>query len=339
MLISSLSSQTPGPQELLPQALAARLDALDIASRRLVTGRLMGERRGKRRGRSVEFDDHRPYSPGDDLRHIDWAAFARLDKLFLKLFLEEEDLLVHIVLDCSTSMLAGSPTKLLTAGQLACALAYVGLVNNNTVQLSAFALDENRPATGGLMRLDSLRGRTGTQRAVSFVMECLQRASESPLDRTDTLQNPTLALRSIASSLTGRGVLIVITDALFADATGKTIDFQTPLRFLPAGSTGWGTYLLQVLAPGEIDPTKEHAGASRNPLLGDLLLTDIESRRSIEISAASDALLKVRAASANFVQSLHEYARRRGIIHALMPSDADITRFTLDTLRRDGLLG
>lgn len=338
MLISSLSSQSPAPQELLPPALAARLDALDIASRRLVTGRLMGERRGKRRGRSVEFDDHRPYSPGDDLRHIDWAAFARLDKLFLKLFLEEEDLLVHIVLDCSTSMLAGSPTKLLTAGQLACALAYVGLVNNNTVQVSAFAVDQTRPATGGLTRLDALRGRTGTQPIVSFILQCMQQASDNPLDRPDTLQNPALALRSIASSLKGRGVLIVISDALFADEAGKAIDFQTPLRYLPAGSTGWGTYLLQVLAPGEIDPLKEHAGAARNPLMGDVLLTDIESRRSVEISAASDTLVKVRNASAAFVQDLHEWSRRRGIVHALMPSDGDVTRFILDTLRRDGLL-
>ncbi|MEN1706241.1 MAG: DUF58 domain-containing protein, partial [Planctomycetota bacterium] len=99
--------RTPSPtrpsslEDLLPADLIARLDRLDITSRKVLTGKLKGERRSKKRGESVEFADHRPYVVGDDLRHIDWNIFGRLDRLFLKLVLEEEDLSLHLVIDAS----------------------------------------------------------------------------------------------------------------------------------------------------------------------------------------------------------------------------------------------
>ena len=115
--------------ELLGPDLAARLDRLDVISRKIFAGKLPGERRSKRRGRSVEFDDYREYVPGDDLRHIDWNVYARLDRFFIKLFREEEDLAVHILLDASPSMDAGGgerePSKLVFAQRLAMAVAYV----------------------------------------------------------------------------------------------------------------------------------------------------------------------------------------------------------------------
>ena len=78
---------------LSPQFMGQRLDQLDLVSRKLLAGKMKGERRSKRQGQSVEFADYRNYTVGDDLRFIDWNIYARLDKLFLKLFLEEEDLL------------------------------------------------------------------------------------------------------------------------------------------------------------------------------------------------------------------------------------------------------
>src|SRR5262245_19447970 len=104
-------SRPKGLEDLLTPDLVARLGQLDITSRKVFSGKLKGERRSKRRGESVEFADHRPYVSGDDLRHIDWNIFARLDHLFLKLFLEEEDLSLHIVIDCSASHDCGEPNK------------------------------------------------------------------------------------------------------------------------------------------------------------------------------------------------------------------------------------
>jgi len=121
--------------DLLNRDFLARLDALDVLSRRILQGKLQGERRSKQRGRSVEFADHRPYAIGDDLRLVDWNIYARLEQLFLKLFMEEQDLTVHIVLDASMSLAEGEPSKETFAKKLAAALSYVALVNNNRLTL------------------------------------------------------------------------------------------------------------------------------------------------------------------------------------------------------------
>src|SRR5215210_5256081 len=96
---------------LLDPSFMARLDQLDLVSRKLLAGKMKGERRSKRRGQSVEFADYRNYVVGDDLRFIDWNIYARLDKLFLKLFLEEEDLSLYVIVDVSKSSDYGDPGK------------------------------------------------------------------------------------------------------------------------------------------------------------------------------------------------------------------------------------
>jgi uncharacterized protein (DUF58 family) len=93
----------PTSATLLDPGFMARLDQLDVMSRKMLAGKLKGERRSKRRGQSVEFADYRNYVVGDDLRFIDWNVYARLERLFLKLFLEEEDLSLYIILDVSKS--------------------------------------------------------------------------------------------------------------------------------------------------------------------------------------------------------------------------------------------
>src|SRR5947207_7001888 len=124
---------------LLDPTFMAQLDQLDLISRKLLAGKMKGERRSKRRGQSVEFADYRNYVVGDDLRFIDWNIYARLDKLFLKLFLEEEDLSLYVILDVSKSCDYGNPHKALYIKQVAAALGYVGLVNYNRVTVAAMA--------------------------------------------------------------------------------------------------------------------------------------------------------------------------------------------------------
>src|SRR5213593_4201101 len=106
--------ETATPQLLDPEFLH-KLEQLELVSRKIFVGRMKGERKSKRRGQSVEFADYRNYVVGDDLRFLDWNIYGRLDKLFIKLFLEEEDLHFYLLIDSSVSMDFGDPTKLFYA--------------------------------------------------------------------------------------------------------------------------------------------------------------------------------------------------------------------------------
>src|SRR5499425_1092051 len=123
---------------LLDPQFLARLEQLELVSRKIFLGRMKGERRSKRKGQSVEFADYRNYVVGDDLRFLDWNLLARLDKLFIRLFMEEEDLHFYILIDNSLSMNFGSPSKLHYAKQVAAALGFIGLVNLDRVVVEAF---------------------------------------------------------------------------------------------------------------------------------------------------------------------------------------------------------
>src|ERR1700736_1893177 len=126
-------------QPLLEPDFLARLEQLELVSRKIFIGRMKGERRSKRKGQSVEFADYRNYVVGDDLRFLDWNLYARLDRLFLRLFMEEEDLHFYVLVDNSLSMDFGTPTKLHYARQIAAALGFIGLVNLDRVVIEAFS--------------------------------------------------------------------------------------------------------------------------------------------------------------------------------------------------------
>src|SRR5919106_2783203 len=125
----------PAAKPLLDADFLTRLQRLEIVSKKVFVGKTKGERRSKRKGQSVEFADFRQYVPGDDLRFIDWNLFARMERLYLKLFLEEEDLHFYALVDASTSMDFGEPTKLQYAKQLAASLAFIGLCRADRVKV------------------------------------------------------------------------------------------------------------------------------------------------------------------------------------------------------------
>src|SRR2546423_2656655 len=147
---------------LLEPAFMARLDQLDVMSRKLLAGKLKGERRSKRRGQSVEFADYRNYVVGDDLRFIDWNVYARLDRLFLKLFLEEEDLSLYVLVDVSKSCDYGNPNKAHYIKKVAASLGYIGLVNYNRVNIVALA-------EGVVAETGGMRGRRRVSQVIDFV--------------------------------------------------------------------------------------------------------------------------------------------------------------------------
>src|SRR5579864_4766382 len=154
---------TQTPPLLEPQFLH-RLEQLELVSRKIFLGRMKGERKSKRKGQSVEFADYRNYVIGDDLRFLDWNLFARLEKLFIRLFMEEEDLHFYVLIDNSLSMDFGTPSKLHYAKQVAAALGFIGLVNLDRVVVEAFndRLTQTMPA---------VRGRRSLWRLLDFLQK------------------------------------------------------------------------------------------------------------------------------------------------------------------------
>src|SRR5215213_7560289 len=159
-------------EPLLTSEFMARLDQLDVMSRKLLAGKMKGERRSKRRGQSVEFADYRNYTVGDDLRFIDWNIYARLDRLFLKLFLEEEDLALYVLLDVSKSCDYGEPNKAEYLKKVAAALGYIGLVNYNRVTVAAVA-------DGVVADTGAMRGRRKVSQMIDFIAKLKPQGSSN----------------------------------------------------------------------------------------------------------------------------------------------------------------
>jgi len=123
-------------EELFDAAFLSRLESLSLLARKIQRGRQRAERRGVQRGASIEFAEYRPFVNGDDFRYIDWNAFARWRTLVMKLFIEEEDLHVHLLLDCSASMLWGAPVKFDYARKIIAGLSYMALSNLDRASIS-----------------------------------------------------------------------------------------------------------------------------------------------------------------------------------------------------------
>src|SRR5436190_9865615 len=184
--------ETTPPTLLDPQFLA-RLEQLELVSRKIFVGVMKGERRSKRKGQSVEFADYRNYVKGDDLRFLDWNLYARLDRLFIRLFMEEEDLHFYVLIDNSLSMDFGTPTKLHYAKQVAAALAFVGLVNMDRVAVEVFSerLTQSMPPT---------RGRRSLWRVLDFLGK-IEPAGPSNMKE---------ALRTFSIKSSGKGIVILL---------------------------------------------------------------------------------------------------------------------------------
>ncbi len=295
----------PATEPLLTGDFMARLDRLDVISRKILAGKMRGERRSKRRGQSVEFADFRNYTIGDDLRFIDWNIYARLDRLFLKMFLEEEDLSVHILIDTSKSTRFGNPDKLRYMQQVAAALAYVGLVNHNRVSLAAVS---NRmiAETGGM------RGRRRVGQMLDFISNLEPDAGPTDLGA---------AMKRFALTAQGRGVCVMLSD--FFDKSG----IENALRYV-AGRR-FDFYALHILSPQEIDPD----------LKGDLRLVDIEDQDTAELTITQPLLDRYKANLNAWCLSVKQYVTRRGGAYLFTSTNVPFDQLVLGYLRQRGLLG
>ncbi len=306
--------------ELLDAKLIARVGQLDVTSRKIFSGKLRGERRSKKRGESVEFADHRPYVSGDDLRHVDWNIFGRLDRLFLKLFLEEEDLCLHIVLDCSASGDCGDPGKFLYMQRVAMALGYIGLVNYNRVAMTAIGtqdaemVDGKAVSTGIVSSIRDLRGRRRTNELAQWLCS-LEPAGGSNFGE---------AAKRISVSRRGKGVMVVLSDYFLKEG------YQDGLRLLMG--RGYDVFALQCLSPEEVDPE------SSDKFRGDLRLRDVEDGDFAEITVAAPLLKKYKANLAAYCDELRTFCARRDINLLTVQTDTPIDTLLLDYFRRRGLV-
>lgn len=292
---------------LLDPEFLARIETLELVSRKIISGTMKGDRLSRRRGHSMEFADYRPYSAGDDLRFLDWNIYARLDRLFMKLFLEEEDLTLTILVDRSASMEFGSPGKLAYAKKVAAALGYIGLVNRDRVQIAGFS-GSLRPLFG------PARGRRQASRLLS-VLEGLDAERGDPTDLERSC-------RQYALSRSGGGILLVLTD--FLDRGGV----EAGLRYLLSKSRSTEIFAIHILSPEEIDPD----------VRGDLVLVDAEDGRAVEVSTSVGLLRQYKRSLETFRESVKEYCTRHGIHYVFASTSLPFDQLVLEYLRRRGLL-
>ncbi|HVM25018.1 MAG TPA: DUF58 domain-containing protein [Candidatus Limnocylindrales bacterium] len=280
------------------EAFLRRLEQLELASRRLTAGRMKGERRSPRRGQSVEFADYRNYAPGDDLRQLDWNAYARLEKLFVKLFVEEEDVTVHILVDASRSMVYGEPNKLDAARRAAAALGYLGLASMDRVSV-AFLGD----GQASLMR--PMRGKRRASELFAFLSE----------PRPERLTGLASAARAYAARMRGAGPLVLVSDLMdpgYLDALRDLAGTRSQLS------------VLHLLAPDELEPN----------VPPDARLVDNETGQPVEVSGDDDLVERYRARLVEWQAEIAGFVGRRGGAYVPVSSDLDLADLLFDVLRR-----
>jgi uncharacterized protein (DUF58 family) len=288
---------------LLDAEFLAKIGKLDLVSRKILQGRMKGEKRSKRKGRSVEFADHRAYAPGDDLRFLDWNIYGRLDRLMIKLFLEEEDQNVYILVDASSSMDYGRPNKFRYTQRVAAALGYVGLVNMNRVGIGVFSDKLDR-----VLRPE--RGRKNVWKMLKFLEEA------NPEGRTDL----SAACKRFAIEHPRRGVVVIISD--FLDRKG----YEDAVRYFVARKSD--VFCLHVLSEQELDP----------PLTGDLKLMDMEDPDPTEITVSGPLLKAYKKNLAAFLEGLRQFCATRGASYLTASTALPFDRLVLEYLRETGLV-
>lgn len=290
-------------EPLLSPEFLARLERLELVSRKIFRGRLKGERRSPRKGQSVEFADFRQYVAGDDLRFIDWNTYARLDRLFLKLFMEEEDLHLYLLVDNSLSMGFGTPTKLEFAKRLAASLGFVGLVRSDRVKIETLG-------QGARAGTAALRGRRSLWRLFEQ-LEAIQ-----PEGGTQLAQG----VKNFCLRNSGKGIVVLMSDLL--DKHG----YEEALRYLVAQRMD--CYVIQVLAAEELSPD----------IKGDLQLVDAEDGDHADITVSAPLMKRYQQTLDAFVGSVRDFCNRRGMVYLLASTETPFEQLVTGYLRQRGLV-
>jgi uncharacterized protein (DUF58 family) len=276
----------------------AQLERLSLLSRRAFRGSVKGERRSPRRGHSVEFADYRAYGHGDDLRYVDWNVYGRLDRLHVKLFVDEEDLCLHLLVDASASMRFGTPSKLEYAVRAAAALGFVGLVNHERVGVGIL---RERASEGW----PPARGRNQVVGLLDFLRH-VEPAGPTRLNE---------ALGDYAARAREPGLAVVISDLL--DPRGFEAGFRRLLE------RRYDVHVVHLLDPSEMNPE----------LAGDLRLQDAETGEVRDITVDGETMRAYRERLSQFLQRAEGFCRAHEIGYHRVITDTPVEEFVVAQLR------
>lgn len=310
-------SERPLNERLFNEDFLRRLERLALVARHATTGQTQGERRSPKRGQSVEFSDFRPYVAGDDFRRIDWNAYARMERFFIKLFVEEEDLAVHLLVDCSRSMNWGEPNKLWYAARVAGALGYIALAGLDRVTVTALGDVQGMP-DGGYFAPH--RGKRQALSLFQFLQAAAQPRPGKPVQPFD----PARALQSYANSRAGNGAaqpgsLILVSDL-------QNDGWVEGLRTL--ASRGFEISVIHILSPDEVDPA----------LSGDLKLIDSEDSSAVEITADYDLISRYKTGLQEWQATLQRFCSSRGILYIPIQTSLPLEDLLFAWLEKQGVL-
>lgn len=300
-----MSNAPSATDTMFDMAFLRKLDRLSLLTRRAMVGEMQGERRSPRRGTSVEFADFRPYTPGDDIRQIDWNLYARMERFFLKLFVAEEELTVHLLVDTSPSMNWGDPNKLDYARRVAAAMGYVTLNSLDRVFVTAFGAD----GASGQRKMPAVRGKRGVFPLFRFLQET---------QPGNAVNLSAFCHRYIQTARVG-GPLLLCSD-LMDD------QWQEALRTL--SSRAFEITLVHTLAPQELNPQME----------GDFRLIDSETGTAVEITADADMLNQYQQNLAAWRDQVEAFCNGRGITYLFADTSVPVEDFILSQMRQRGLL-
>lgn len=287
---------------LFDAAFVRKLDRLALLTRHAMLGETQGERRSPRRGSSVEFSDFRPYTVGDDIRQIDWNLYARMERFFLKLFVAEEELSIHLLVDNSASMAWGDPDKLHFARQAAGAFGYIALSSLDRVTVTAFANEGGRV-------LPSVRGKRGAFPLFDFLQKL-------PVGRGGSFAE---ACRRYARTARNPGPLLLCSDLMDPQ-------WEEGLRALT--TRPFEITVIHTLAPQEIEPALE----------GDFRLLDAEGGEPIEITADLETLRRYQDGLRQWRDEIESFCSGRGIAYIFADTAIPIEEFVLTHMRRRGAI-
>lgn len=288
----------------------SRLERLHLLAKKLFRGEHRAERLSRQSGSSLEFADYRNYALGDDPRSIDWNIYARLDRLFIKLFEHEQDLQVHLLIDASESMRWQAPgageaglSKLDQARRIAASLAYIALANLDRVAIHWFS--------------DRLRSDAGLLRGKAQFHRVLDLLRQPPEERGPT--RLLAAARQFTQRTTQRCLLLVLSD--FFDPDG----FEEALSLLRSKRSDLN--VIQVLDPQELEPAQS----------GDLRLRDAETGELLEVTVNDSVLKDYRRTVGAYLERLDRFCRERGVAHVRATTAVPFDELVLNVLR-DGVM-
>lgn len=284
---------------LFPPDFLTRLEYLSIMSKRVFRGSLLAQRRTLQMGSGIEFSDHREYTPGDDLRYLDWNIYARHGDLLLKRFQEEQDLHVYLMLDCSRSMAFGQPVKFDLARQLTAALAYIALADLDRIAVVAYAdgIIAEFPVTRGKARIIPL---------MRFLENLPTAGQDTNLGR---------AVRGLLHRGSRTGLAVVISDLFDEHGFQQGLD---QLRF-----RRFDAHVLQLHDPKEAEPG----------LLGDVELQDVENESIRLVTVTEKNLRMYRKLFSQHQQAVRDYCSNYGLGCTQSPSVVPFDELVMSMMR------